>query len=458
MNFHVVEKANRAFFILTSSGACRSIPGITKFLLGLIAWLVLAGAACAQSKIVNPSFLRPIPESYFGMHVRWGATTPYWPKIRFYSWRVITPETTWYGLQPQQNEWQFSALDRAVKRAEEHGIEVVLTLGQTPPWAAARPLEKVPNGWGASSEPKNMVDWENYVRTVVTRYKGKIKYYELWNEPRFREVDPYRAVAGFTGTAQQMVEMGEVVKRVLHEVDHGAKLVSPAVDARMIGLKRLKAWLDAGGGKFSDVIAYHIYATPPEAIPEIVSAIRNVLKKYGLEHLELWNTESGFLVETPDRLVKPTGGSVFAEVLTQERGAAYMARSLILGAVSGLDRFYWYAWDIPDMAMSTGKGQHISPVGNAFTVVRRWLSGASIQECRTADNELWVCDMSRGIRKARLVWNTTGLRTWVAPEQWQARRYETLTDDAVSMSATRSIQLDEAPVLIMSDEQPWGLK
>lgn len=427
------------------------------FLWGLIAWSVFIAHAWAQNFVVNPSGWKPVPDSYFGMHVRWGATTPYWPTVRFHTWRVITPETAWFGLQPQKDVWQFSALDSAVSRAEQNSVEVLLTLGQTPPWAAARPFEKVPNGWGASSEPRNISDWENYVRTVVGRYKGKIKYYELWNEPRFREVDPYRAVAGFTGTARQMVEMGAVVKRVLNEIDPEAKLISPAIDARMLGIKRLQAWLDAGGGRVSDVIAYHIYATPPEAIPEVVSTLRGVLKHHGLEHLELWNTESGFLIETPDRLVKPTGGSVFAEVLTENRGAAYMARSLILGAVSGLDRFYWYAWDIPDMAMSTGKGQYISPVGNAYIVAQRWLRGAAIKECRTANDQLWICELRRDDRKARLVWNTAGQKSWTVPAHWQARQYETLSGSKGSSDIARSIQVGEAPVLIVSDDQDWGV-
>lgn len=427
------------------------------FLWGLFAWSVLTAHAWAQSLVVNPSGWRPVSDSYFGMHVRWGGATPYWPSIRFHAWRVITPETEWRGLEPQKNKWQFSALDSAVARAEKQGVEVMLTLGQTPQWAAERPLEKVPNGWGASSEPRDMSDWEHYVRTIVARYKGRIKYYELWNEPRFREVDPKRAVAGFTGTARQMVEMGAIAKRVLKELDPEARLVSPAVDARMIGLKRLEAWLDAGGGNVSDVIAYHVYATTPEEIPEVVGAIRGILKKYGLGHLELWNTESGFLIESPDKPVKPIGGAVFAKVHTQERGAAYMARSLILGAVSGLDRFYWYAWDIPDMAMSTGKGQHISIVGKAYGNAGRWLRGASIPECRSGDDSLWICSLRRDGRQAWLVWNVRGPRKWTLPVSWNAKHYETLHGNKVDVDASGDVEIGEAPLLVLTSHDAWGV-
>lgn len=445
-----------ALFILVASRARRRMCCRVILALGLIVELVFATPALAQTLVVNPSGARPVPESYFGMHIRWGATTPYWPVARFHAWRIISPETEWRGLQPQKNEWQFSALDRAIARSERHGIEVMLTLGQTPPWASSRHLEKVPNGWGASAEPKNMADWENYIRTVATRYKGKIKYYELWNEPRFREVDPYRAVAGFTGTAKQMVELGTIVKRVLNEIDPGAKLVSPAADSGLSGLKRLKAWLDAGGGKVSDVIAYHIYVTPPEKIPGVVRALRNLVNEYGLSDVEIWNTESGFVIESPDREAKVTGSEVFGEVLNVEKGAAYASRALILGAASGLDRYFWYSWDIPTMALTEGKGKTITLAGEAYIKTERWMRGATISECRTADDKLWICSLNRGARQARLVWNTTGARNWIVPAQWQARQYEPLLGEMTNADQSRRIRVDEAPLLIVSDDLAWG--
>jgi hypothetical protein len=44
-----------------------------------------------------------------------------------------------------------------------------------------------------------MTDWGNWVRAVVTRYKGRIKYYELWNEPD--------AWNWWSGTTPQMLQM-----------------------------------------------------------------------------------------------------------------------------------------------------------------------------------------------------------------------------------------------------------
>ena len=37
-------------------------------------------------------------------------------------------------------------------------------------------------GPGATSEPRPMNDWSNYVYTVATRNKGVIQYYKVWND------------------------------------------------------------------------------------------------------------------------------------------------------------------------------------------------------------------------------------------------------------------------------------
>ena len=432
--------------------SCRKAERVVHWLV----WLFLTLPVYTHASGVNISSGRFISDSYFGMHIRWGATTPYWPNARFHTWRVISGETSWLGLEPEKGKWRFASLDQAIARAQDNGVEVMLTLGQTPQWASARPYENVPNGSGASAEPANLDDWENYIRTVATRYRGKIRYYELWNEPRFREVDPHRAVAGFTGTAKQMVEMGVIARRVLSEVDPQAKLVSPAADAGLPGVKRLKAWLDAGGGKVSDVIAYHVYVTPPEQIPGVVRALRSLINKYGLSGVEIWNTESGFLIESPDREAKANGSEVFGEVLNVEKGAAYVSRSLILGAASGLDRFFWYSWDIPTMALTEGKGRVITQTGKAYITTQRWLRGARLNECNTADDQLWVCSLTRAARKAYLVWATNGTRAWLPPAGWQIRRSENLQGQALAVMAGNRIQVDESPLLLLADDLPWG--
>jgi hypothetical protein len=416
--------------------------------------VLLSNCVFADTVVRDPTGPRPIPETYFNMHIRWGATTLHWPAAHFHSWRVITGETHWYNLEPEKGIWRFDALDSAVERAEAKRVEVLFTLGYPARWAADTGLLREWNP-GYALPPRNMADWEEYVRRVASRYKGRIKYYELMNEPHFTEVDGgWRSTRDFP--VATMVEMARIASRVIKQADPEARLVSMSPSGRLNGVRRVDAFLKAGGGKYIDVVGFHFYSGAPEQIPELASALRKVLASNGQPHLDIWNTESGIYIDGPD---KPhgTGGIPKNETLyTPEQGGAMVSRSLTLGAAAGLRRFYWYTWDIPSMALTEGKGKTISPSGKAYIKTERWLRGATINECRTSDDALWICALNRGPRKAWLIWNTAGGRDFTLPALWQARRYEALLRPGRMIDSGRKVRLGASPVLIVSDEQAWG--
>lgn len=413
--------------------------------------LLLPRFAIADMVFSDLSGPLTIPEEYFGMHVRWGATTHYWPKARFHSWRIITTETTWHSLEQQKGVWHFGALDKAVATAEARGVEALYTLGYAPQWAIDPKFTDIWNP-GLALPPQDLRDWETYVQAVVKRYKGRIKYYELMNEPHFTEVDGRYSKRDFPVAA--MVEMARIASRILKQHDPEARLVSMSPSGAYNGIRRVNAFLEAGGGNYIDIVGFHFYEQTPEAIPKLVDALRKVLSNNGLAHLPIWNTESGFHIAAPG--ISPGKIPASETLYSQTQGGAMVSRSLILGAAAGLRRFYWYSWDIPSMALTDGKGRTITPAGHAYIKTERWLRGATISECRTADGKLWICTLNRGVRQARLVWNTTGTRDWVVPAKWRAQQYETLLGNEVDVAQNRRIQLDEAPLLIVSDSQSWG--
>lgn len=427
----------------------------------LLVVFTLLGLLAARF-VVADTVIRPlsgpwtIPKEYFGMHVRWGGTTLHWPKVRFHSWRIISGETSWYSLEPVKGGWQFIALDRAVARAEDKQVEVLLTLGYPAKWATDPKLVGV---WspGLALPPRDMSEWEEYVRRVAARYKGRIKYYELMNEPTFTEVD--RPYSNRDFPVATMVEMARIAHRVLRQVDPEARLVSMSPSGAMHGVRRTEAFLKAGGGRYIDVVGFHFYtggfkSGRPEEIPGLVTALQEALRDNGQPELEIWNTESGFYIDGPGI---PAGSVASTETLhSPVQGGAMLARSLILGAAAGLSRFYWFSWDIPSMALTEAKGRTITSAGKAYITTERWLRGSTINECRSADDKLWVCSLNRAERKAYLVWNTNGVRDWRLPAQWLALRYETLQGREAKTDTVGRIQVDETPLLIVSDDLAWG--
>ncbi len=68
--------------------------------------------------------------------------------------------------------------DHIVNLAEQYGLEIVPRLSNPPAWTRA-----LTNTIGTMAPPDDLADWGDYVYTVVSRYRGRVRYYQLWNEP-----------------------------------------------------------------------------------------------------------------------------------------------------------------------------------------------------------------------------------------------------------------------------------
>lgn len=391
------------------------------------------------------------------MHIRWGAISTPWPFVYFHSWRVITPETEWRGIQPQQDVWNFDVLDRAVALAEKNKVEVILTLGQTPPWASSRPTEPSANGLGFSAEPKNISDWEKYVRTVITRYRGKIKYYELWNEPYYSDLRGYTTKGHFSGSVAQMIELAKTTRRAIDEIDPAAQLISPScTGGESIGLECTEAFLRAGGGELVNVIGFHFYMRP-ERIPSMAGKIHALMRKYKIKDLPLWNTESGYLVEGTYKSTPPISqlGDPFDYVLSQELLPSFLVRAMLWSALSGITRYYHYSWDIPTMHLMEKRGVEPTLASTGYSQGIRWLRGARISDARTENNIVSISITSRSGRKGFLVWSLNGKRTYQPAMDFDIVGYEKLTGEYVSFDSQKSIQIDGSPILLRQEKTLW---
>lgn len=346
----------------------------------LLAFLVIQPALPATLACVERG---PIDSRYFGMHIHRFHDPRLVPAVEFGSWRLWDSGTSWKDLQPTKEAWDFRRLELALSIAQKRGVEVGLVLGMTPRWAAARPAEQSFAGEGAASEPRDFADWDNYVRTVALRYKGRIHFYEIWNEP---------AGAGFyTGTVPQMVELASRAYRIIKEADPRAIVVSPS-PAKASSIAWFSQFVSAGGMSHADVVGYHFYTdsrTPEDLIPLVVS-VRTVLTKYGIRK-PLWNTESGVANDGT-----PNSG-------LQVGPAAHLARWLILGACLGLDRFHYYAWDNGGLGLFDPERVSIRPQGLAYAQVGKWLKGSVMTVCNA--NQRWTrCSFQKQGKSYSILW------------------------------------------------------
>src|SRR5437773_11156385 len=129
----------------------------------------------------------------------------------------------------------------------------------SPSWESARPSEVSSYSPGATAEPADLQRWRDYVRTVAQRYKGRVRHYEIWNEPNLRQF--------YTGSTAAMVDLAREAFQTLKAVDSDIVVVSPAVTERG-GV----AWLDESlrrrGAQYADAVGLHLYVAPmaPDAM------------------------------------------------------------------------------------------------------------------------------------------------------------------------------------------------
>jgi len=389
-------------------------------LTGALALTCLAGASVVAQE-VGPS--RVVERDFFGMHIHRADTVGMWPNVAFGSWRLWDSYVSWRDLEPQKDQWRFDALDRIVATAERHRLSVLLTLGMTPSWASSRPEEACAYGNGCAAEPARLEDWENYVRTVVSRYRGRIEAYELWNEAHFTELEsPYDAAGKayfYSGSCAKMVEMGRIAYRVIKEIDPDAKLTSPSIHVQGDWIRKLRLYLRLGGNAYTDAVSFHFYASTPEDGLRSMSAVREAMKAYGLGDKPLWNTEVGFVIRNQAEPSTKAGAS-------PHDAAGLIARSFLLNAAGGVDRLYWYAWDDGIFGLAGTKGQTPSEAAIGYGAVQDWITGAVVSLCTRRSDAIWSCELKKGKESFRVVWSAYESIEWQSPKGWRVTRYKPL--------------------------------
>lgn len=409
----------------------------------LAAGLAVARLAAAAADVPQnaPLSAPPLDARFFGIHLHRADTTTPWPFVKFGSWRLWDAGVDWAKLEPMRGRWRFDKLDRLMALAQVHEVEPMLTLAVTPAWAAARPSEPFVYGAGGASEPRDLADWEAYVRQVATRYKGRLRYLEIWNEPKYSDIEPTKG-AFFSGTVKNLVDLACAAQRTARAVDQDLRIVGPGFTGAG---DRLERFLAAGGKHCIDVVAFHFYSATPEKMQQRIADVRQIMQAQGVAHLPLWNTEQGYEVLGPDaRLPGPQGIGV-ADEATE---AAYIVRSFALAADAGLGRFHFYSWErMLDKSQKPRRG------ALAVATAVRWLRGARLPGCRALDT-LRVCPLERGGRKAWLVWTTGPAFEWRVPPTWQIKAIEPMEGPGRDHHNT-PLQIGQAPLLLKQDAPAW---
>jgi hypothetical protein len=392
------------------------------------------------SQLVPP---RELKVDYFGTHLHRLLPDPGqqaftdWPPVQVGALRLWDTLTRWGDIEPPRGRFEFRRLDIYVAAAKAHQAAVIYTLGSTPAWASARPQEPGPYGPGSAAEPADMADWDRYVTAVVQRYKGRIAYYELWNEPNFSDIPGDLKELGqifYSGRVAQMVEMARRARAIIDREDPGAVLLTPGCTG---DTKRLELYLSAGGGAYVGGVAFHYYVVNDRDFVLQHQRILAILARQRLSGLRIVNTETGF---------ESKGANA-------DTGSAMLARTMILGAYLGIERYLQYAWDNGRLGMSgTAGGPPNSRHGDAYAAVQRWLLGATLGSCRRGSEQAVICDARRGGERLLILWRVDGapVSMWTAGAGERVDRVERALVDVglAAMDQGDAVAVSGNPVAI----------
>jgi hypothetical protein len=414
-----------------------SVRALLKLIANLLCMQALLGEIVCQTSSKLSSSHQEIPSSFFGMHIHHMVSpsgkdplTP-WPSVNVPEWRLWDARVTWPDLEPSKGQWRFDNLDKSLAMAEAHNTEVLMTLGLTPRWASARPEERSVSQPGFAAEPKDIEDWRTFVRTVATRYKGRIHAYEIWNEPNLKQF--------WSGTTDQLLALTREAHNIIKSVDPTAVIVSPSATGAH-GIPWLSEFLSKGGGRYVDVIGYHFYVfpKPPEAMLPLIDKVKQALKDNGAGDKRIWDTELGWAEPKP--------------FPSDELAAAYLSRSFILSWAAGIQRVYWYAWDNHTWVLletTETDNKTLRPAGQAYDTIQKWLVGASMDACTESAGHTWTCQLHRGDESQWIVWTVDDdeEKTFTVPSSWHAQSVTPLLGEPSALKGP-SIQIGQVPVLI----------
>jgi len=151
-----------------------------------------------------------------------------------------TCNTGWSEVEPKEGEWRWGALDKQMAYLDSQRIAYGGLFNGTPKWNT--------KDKGGTLPVNNIEGWSRYVSETVKHCKGRIKNWEIWNEP-----------PNGTGRDQTAADYAKIVVATYD----AAKAADPGcligIAAKSVAITYLDQALKAGAKGHFDYVTLHPY-------------------------------------------------------------------------------------------------------------------------------------------------------------------------------------------------------
>lgn len=197
----------------------------------------------------------------------------------------------WSLVEPGPGVFDWSAYDALADQAVARGLKVYATISDTPAWAT--------DGPAGTGVPRRSADFYDLCFRAASRYRGRIDYWGMWNEPN----DPQF----WAGSRDQYIDgILRNGAQAVHAASPGARACGP--ELAHLQSDDWDKWLRDVLRRASDVldvVTHHVYPSGSSAASVIRSldrsspypwdppCVRKVLQDNGWAGRPFWLTETG---------------------------------------------------------------------------------------------------------------------------------------------------------------------
>lgn len=462
---------------------------------------------CESAIFGGSPVANPPANSFFGMHINsLGPSTP-WPgtvtlpaptfaSVQFAGIRLWDTGTGWAEINTAAGVCDFHHMDAWVKEAQTHSVDILYNLARTPTWASSGSTDgncgyaTISGGPGQCHPPFDLNSdgsgpdsiWIGWVTSVVSRYKGQIKYYEIWNE--------WNVGLFWVGTPRQLVRMTQDAYCVIEGppagvpcnsasnfpagtgLDPNARIVTPSPVGAQAELTSVQTNMSTflgskvggvGPGTFSDVIGFHCYVSTkvagdypvPEDVLIVISDLNAILPEFSEVHGKpLFCTEGGW------------GRAKIEGFTDPDLQAAFLARYYLLQNSTNVTRVYWYQWDSPSAGSLWSPSGGPTKAATAYADVYNWITGATLANACSKNGTVWTCAYTRpNGYQALAVWDAntavtcyTALApdcsTFTIPSGTTYIEYRDLFGAVTALNGSSTVPIGSKPILLETAPVP----
>ncbi|MHB0869362.1 MAG: cellulase family glycosylhydrolase [Chloroflexota bacterium] len=237
-----------------------------------------------------------------------------WIRQQF-PWEDIERPTKGMFWDEKYGYSSWNKYDNMVDLANEYGIQMIVRLDLPPKWTH-------PDNTWPHTPPDSFEDYGNFVYKVVSRYRGKIKYYQLWNEPNLST-----EWGGQPVDAKEYVRLLKIGYQRAKEADPNCVIISgalaPTIEESWRALNDqiyLQQMYDAGAKDYFDILsvmAYGLRSGPDDRRLTVKDVnfsrpllIREIMVKNGDSAKPIWASEMGWNAQPESVTAEPVFGRV----------------------------------------------------------------------------------------------------------------------------------------------------